>query len=156
SINSSLADLTIDTRTARVNNALQTEGDRDQIWQNYFDRMSEASTQLGNIRGQQADYLAQAEEMGAELTDARNPLKRAKRQAKAARQAAKGAAGVARTAIGAPGGQEGRQATRRMAQTAVPTPTPRTHDPVGRVADTVKEARQGARKAFNDATRLSG
>lgn len=64
SINSSRVDLNIDTKTAFANNQLQAQGDKEQLWTNYYDRRSESLTQLGNIRGQQADYFAMAKEMG--------------------------------------------------------------------------------------------
>ena len=63
SLNSSLTDLNVDTKTALANNELQANADREAIWTNYHDRRSEAFTQLGNIRGQQADYYAEAEQM---------------------------------------------------------------------------------------------
>lgn len=63
SINSSLTDLEIDTKTALANNALQANADKEQLWTNYRNQRSEAYTQLGNVRGQQADYYVQANEM---------------------------------------------------------------------------------------------
>ena len=62
--NSSLTDLNVDTKSARVNLATQANADRELLWQNYFDRRSEALTQLGNIYGQQADYYESAKEYG--------------------------------------------------------------------------------------------
>lgn len=63
SINSSLTDLTMDTKTARANNAVQANADREQLWKDYYNQKSEAWTQLGNIYGQQAEYYASAQEM---------------------------------------------------------------------------------------------
>lgn len=64
SVNSSLTDLNVDTKTARVNAATSANADREQLWTNYYNQRSEAFTQLGNIRGQQADYKDMAKEMG--------------------------------------------------------------------------------------------
>lgn len=63
SVNSSLNDLTIDTRTARVNNVVEANADREQLWTMYHDQRSEALTQLGNVLGQQAEYYGLANEM---------------------------------------------------------------------------------------------
>lgn len=60
SINSSLRDLNVDTKTARVNNVMQSNADREQQWTNYYNQQSETYTQLGNTLGQQAQELAQA------------------------------------------------------------------------------------------------
>lgn len=62
SINSSLTDLTTDTRTARVNNVAQANADRDQLWTHYHDQRSETLTNLGNTLGQQAEYFGAAKE----------------------------------------------------------------------------------------------
>jgi hypothetical protein len=62
SINSSMTDLTTDTRTARANNVVQSNADREQLWTNYYNQRSEAYTQLGNVKGMQADYLGMADE----------------------------------------------------------------------------------------------
>jgi hypothetical protein len=63
STNSSRIDLNVDTKTALLQNAHQSNADKEQLWSNYFDQRSESFTQLGNVRGQQADYLSQAGEM---------------------------------------------------------------------------------------------
>lgn len=63
SVNSSLTDLNVDTKTARMTNEIQANADKEQLWTNFYNQRSEAFTQLGNVRGQQADYLAQANEM---------------------------------------------------------------------------------------------
>ena len=49
SINSSIADLNADTRTARMNLAVYALGDYDQIWTNYYNQRADAYTQMGNI-----------------------------------------------------------------------------------------------------------
>ena len=64
SINQGITDLNIDTRTELGKMYGGAEADRERTWQDFYNRRSEAFTQLGNIRGQQADYYAQAKEMG--------------------------------------------------------------------------------------------
>lgn len=49
SINSSIADLNANTRTARMNLAVDALGDYDQIWTNYYNQRADAYTQMGNI-----------------------------------------------------------------------------------------------------------
>lgn len=65
SVNNSIGDLNADTRTARVNNVVQANADREQLWTNYYNQVSDAYTQLGNIKGQQANYLGEAYEQVA-------------------------------------------------------------------------------------------
>jgi hypothetical protein len=65
SINSGITDLNVDTKNALIESNTNAEAERDRIWQNFYDRRSETFTQLGNVKGQQADYYAQAKEMGA-------------------------------------------------------------------------------------------
>ena len=62
SVNSSLTDLTVDTRTARINNVMQANADKEQLWSSYYGQRSEALTQLGNVKGLQAEYLGMANE----------------------------------------------------------------------------------------------
>jgi hypothetical protein len=62
SINSSLTDLTTDTRAARINAVLQANSDREQLYSNYYDRRSETQTALGNTYGQMAEYYGMAQE----------------------------------------------------------------------------------------------
>lgn len=64
SINSSLNDLEVDTKTALANAEVEANADREQVWTDFFNQKSETQTQLGNVRGQQADLYNQAEEMG--------------------------------------------------------------------------------------------
>lgn len=63
SINASKTDLFVDTKTALMNNQVQRNADKEQLWTNYHNQRSELYTQLGNTRGQQADYKAMAAEM---------------------------------------------------------------------------------------------
>jgi hypothetical protein len=63
-VNQGIGDLNIDTRNAMSNAFTSTEGERDRLWQDFYNRKGEVYTQLGNIKGQQADYYAQAKEMG--------------------------------------------------------------------------------------------
>ena len=64
SINQSITDLNADTRTALAGAFGEAEAERGRIWENYYTRRNQGFTQLGNIRGQQASYYAQAGEMG--------------------------------------------------------------------------------------------
>jgi len=64
-VNSSMHDLNVDTRTSRVNNVMSANSDREQVWNSYYDRRSEALTQLGNTYGQIAEYYGLAKEQKA-------------------------------------------------------------------------------------------
>jgi hypothetical protein len=64
SINSGLTDLNVDTKSGRINLQAQAQADKSQLWTAYYNQRSETLTQLGNIRGQQADYLDMAKEYG--------------------------------------------------------------------------------------------
>lgn len=100
SINSALHDLNADTKTARVNNALQAEADRGQLYATYYDQMSQTSTQLGNVLGQQAaDYAAALEQVSNRKT--RRRLRRARRRSEAAFDKASSLAGQAYSSPGA-------------------------------------------------------
>jgi hypothetical protein len=69
SINASLHDLDADTRSARVNNVLQAQADKNQLYTNYYNQRSETLTQLGNVLGQMAaDYSAANEQKGSKKT----------------------------------------------------------------------------------------
>ena len=64
SIIQSITDLNADTRSALAGAFGEAEAERGRIWENFYTRRNQGFTQLGNIRGQQASYYAQAEEMG--------------------------------------------------------------------------------------------
>ncbi len=64
SINAGITDLNVDTKNALAETHTSAEAERDRVWQNFYNRRSETFTQLGNVKGQQADYYAQAKEMG--------------------------------------------------------------------------------------------
>lgn len=64
SVNQGIVDLNIDTRNAMSNAYTSSEGEKDRLWQEYYNKRSESFTQLGNTEGQRADYFAQAKEMG--------------------------------------------------------------------------------------------
>jgi hypothetical protein len=64
SINTGIVDLNLDTKSALAGAATSAEGERDRIWQEYYNNRSQAFTQLGNVKGQEADFYAQAKEMG--------------------------------------------------------------------------------------------
>lgn len=63
-VNAGIMDLNVDTKAGLAGAATSAEAERDRIWQDYYNRRSEAFTQLGNVKGQQRDYYAQAKEMG--------------------------------------------------------------------------------------------
>lgn len=64
SINSGITDLNIDTKSALAGASSYAESERERLWQDFYNRRSETFTQLGNIRGQQRNYYAEAKEMG--------------------------------------------------------------------------------------------
>lgn len=64
SINSSLTDLNVDTKTGRVNLEAQALADKEMLWTTYYNQRGESLTQLGNIRGEQANLLDSAQEYG--------------------------------------------------------------------------------------------
>ena len=64
SVNAGIMDLNVDTKSGLAGAATSAEAERDRIWQDFYNRRSEAFTQLGNTLGQKADYYAQAKEMG--------------------------------------------------------------------------------------------
>lgn len=63
SINSSLTDLTTDTRTARFNTAAQLHADESQLFSTYYDQRSQTLTALGNTYGQMAEDYGFAQEL---------------------------------------------------------------------------------------------
>ena len=69
-VNSSITDLNVDTKTARLNAESQYNNDRDQLWTQYFNQKSEGYTQLGNIAGQQAELYGLAKEQGNKASGA--------------------------------------------------------------------------------------
>jgi len=64
SVNQGIVDLNIDTRNALSNAYSSAEGEKDRLWQDYYNKRGESFSQLGNTMGQKADYYAQAKEMG--------------------------------------------------------------------------------------------
>jgi len=64
SVNQGIVDLNIDTRNAMANAYTSAEGEKDRLWQEFYNKRSESFSQLGNTMGQKADYYAQAKEMG--------------------------------------------------------------------------------------------
>lgn len=64
SIAGAATDLRADTRTALVNNSLEANGDREQLWNDYYDQREQALVQIGNLYGQQAELYGYAEEAG--------------------------------------------------------------------------------------------
>jgi small-conductance mechanosensitive channel len=66
SVNQGITDLNVDTKTGMTNAFLQSEGEKGRLWQDYYNQRVETLTQLGNIRGQQGSYYAQAKEMGVD------------------------------------------------------------------------------------------
>lgn len=60
SVNSSLADLNTDTKTARVNMAQSLNQQRGSLWDQYYSNRADAWNQLSNLYGQQAQLFAQA------------------------------------------------------------------------------------------------
>lgn len=78
SINASVTDLNVDTRNALMKNEADTNSDIKQMYTDYFNQRSDLYTDLGNIRGQQADYFASAEEYGVTAGKAKKGAKKAK------------------------------------------------------------------------------
>ena len=64
SVNQGIVDLNLDTKSALANTTVANEAERERLWQDFYNRRSESFTQLGNVKGQQRDYYAQAKEMG--------------------------------------------------------------------------------------------
>lgn len=81
SINSSLGDLNIDTKTARMNVAQQAGSDKDAAWTEYFNRKSQQYTDISNIRGQQANVLGQAKEQDGKIGKQQKAAEKAALQA---------------------------------------------------------------------------
>ena len=69
SVNSSLGDLNVDTKSARANIASQANADRDQVWSQFHQQKSETFTNLGNLFGQQSELYGMAnEQVGSKKT----------------------------------------------------------------------------------------
>ncbi len=68
SINASLTDLTVDTKTGFGNVVAQAAGDKDSVWTTYYNQQSDALTQLGNLYGQQSEYYGLANEASTNKT----------------------------------------------------------------------------------------
>ena len=64
SVNSGITDLNVDTRSAMTNVHWDAEAERSRVWQDFYNKRTEAFQKIGDIRGQQADYYANAIEMG--------------------------------------------------------------------------------------------
>lgn len=71
SINAAITDVNVDTKTAMGNAFMSAEGQKEQVWQDFYNRRAEGFTQLGNVLGQKADYLASAKEMDAKVSKKR-------------------------------------------------------------------------------------
>lgn len=71
SVNAGIVDLNVDTKTGMGNAFMSAEGQKEQVWQDFYNRRAEAFTQLGNVLGQKADYLASAKEMDAKVSKKR-------------------------------------------------------------------------------------
>lgn len=67
SINQGITDLNIDTKAALSNAHMQAEGQREAIWQDFYNRRAEALTSLGNLYGERASLLDQAQEQATDL-----------------------------------------------------------------------------------------
>lgn len=63
-VNAGITDLNVDTKQAMAGQWAGAESARDEVWQTFYNNRGQAFTQLGNIFGQQADFYAQAKEMG--------------------------------------------------------------------------------------------
>lgn len=100
SINQGITDLNLDTQTAMANAWVSTQGDKEKVWQEYFDSKAEAWTEIGNIRGQQAEAYSTAIEMDIEDDEEDRPkalrgkpMKRSRRKMKNAYDNAAGLQG---------------------------------------------------------------
>jgi hypothetical protein len=82
SVNQGINDLNIDTKTAMANAHMTNEGQKEAAWQGFYNQRASALTELGNTYGKQAEYLAQAKELGLKgtkprLATARTGMKKA-------------------------------------------------------------------------------
>lgn len=67
SVNQGITDLNIDTKAALSNAQMTAEGQRESVWQDFYNRRSEALTALGNTYGERASLLGQAQEQATGL-----------------------------------------------------------------------------------------
>jgi hypothetical protein len=65
SIDGSINDLNVDTRTGLSNIFSEANADKQQMWDNFRNQTAESQTQLGNVLGQQAEYYGLAVEANA-------------------------------------------------------------------------------------------
>lgn len=79
SIQGSLTDVTADTRTARANNVIAANADREALWNDYYDQREQALTQIGNLYGQQAELYGYADEAKGRKST-RRALRKAQRK----------------------------------------------------------------------------
>lgn len=63
SINQGIVDMNIDTKTGLANTHMTAEGQREGIWQDFYNRRSEAMTALGNTYGDQMTLMGQAQDL---------------------------------------------------------------------------------------------
>ncbi len=63
SLNQNVTDLNTDARTAMQNAYAGAQESKEKVWQDYYSSRHEAAIRYGDIRTQQLDYLAQAEEV---------------------------------------------------------------------------------------------
>lgn len=89
SINTSLTDLNVDTRTGRLNIESQANADRDQYWTQFYNQMADSNTQLGNIYGQQAELYGMANEQVKSKATQKSQKSKSNASGKAFQEAAK-------------------------------------------------------------------
>jgi len=83
SVNASLGGLTSATKTSRLNNFLDAESKVGDQWQNYYNQMTDAYTNLGNIYGQMSSDYGDAMVNDKKSSDSKSQ-KSASKQAKSA------------------------------------------------------------------------
>jgi hypothetical protein len=67
--NTSLADLNADTRQALLQNVINANSDRNNLWSDYYSNRGEVLTSLGNTLGQQAEQYGLANEQIEDKSD---------------------------------------------------------------------------------------
>lgn len=75
SINSTIGDLNVDTRTGLANAHVAANEDRAQVWQDFYNRRSDTMTELGNVYGQQSEYYSKANELAGNKGGGGNKLR---------------------------------------------------------------------------------